>query len=287
MQEFLRFGVRQAHDLGMAVTPLNDSAELRASYERDGFVSGVPITSAEQAAAHRVLLEDAEDQLGGSLHYVDKAHTALRSPFELATLPAVLDAVEALIGPNILLYNSTYIIKEPGAPTKVNWHQDLTYWGLADSEAQVSMWLALAPATAESGAMLMLPGSHTKGAADHDTNSEDGNLLLLGQHIPTVDDSGAVLCSLEPGEASFHHGWTIHSSQPNVSADRRIGLNVQYLAPHNHMAKGVPASAMLVRGGDSHGHFSLDQPAPHQPDQDTLARWREADAQMKANFTQS
>ena len=268
-------------DLPMTTAAIGDT------YRTNGYVDGVQILSPDAVAEHRRLLEEAETSLGGSLHYIDKAHTALTSPFELATLPAVLDVVEALIGPDILLYNSTFIIKEPGTATKVNWHQDLTYWGLADDDAQVSMWLALAPATPESGCMMMLPGSHLGGPVLHQTNSDDGNLLLLGQHITDVDTSGYQHCTLAPGEASFHHGWTIHSSQPNVSNDRRIGLNVQYLAPHNAMTSDVPASAMLVRGQDRHNNFSVDQPPAPTLDPDALAKWSEADAQMKANFKQA
>ncbi len=265
--------------------PRSDRLALTETYWQNGFVHGVPALSPAQAAEHRRLLEEAEERFG-SLHYRDKVHTALRSPYELATMPAVLDVVEALIGPDILLYNSTFIIKEPGTETKVNWHQDLTYWGLADADAQVSMWLALAPATAESGAMMMLPGSHVNGAVEHQTGSDDGNLLLLGQQIVDLDTSTSSLCALEPGEASFHHGWTIHSSQPNTSNDRRIGLNVQYLAAHNAMALDVPASAMVVRGTDTHRNFAVDEPPPLTLDDDTVIRWREGDEQMKANFTQ-
>ena len=260
--------------------------ELRDEYRRNGFVTAVQLMSSDDAFEHRRLLEDVEETVG-SLHYIDKVHTALQSPFELATMPAVLDVIEALIGPDILLYNSTFIIKEPGAATKVNWHQDLTYWGLADDDAQVSMWLALAPTTSESGAMMMLPGSHLGGGIEHETDSDDGNLLLLGQQITGLDTSAHQLCDLEPGQASFHHGWTVHSSQPNVSNDRRIGLNVQYLAPHNRMDAGVPASALLVRGTDPHGHFAVDSPPTEQLDEAALAQWQAADAQMKANFKQN
>lgn len=259
---------------------------IAENYRTDGYVGGVRVLSSDQAADHRRRLEHVESAIASSLHYIDKAHTALASPFELATLPAVLDVVEELIGPDILLYNSTYIIKEPGAPTKVLWHQDLTYWGLADDDAQVSMWLALAPATVESGAMMMLPGTHLGGAVTHQTNSNDANLLLLGQHIPELDASQRQHCTLEPGEASFHHGWTIHSSQPNVSNDRRIGLNVQFLAPHNSMSSGVAASAMLVRGEDHYGNFATDERPPARLDEQAVARWREADSRMKANFKQ-
>jgi ectoine hydroxylase-related dioxygenase (phytanoyl-CoA dioxygenase family) len=261
-------------------TPLDHAQR----YAKDGYVGGVRIIDESTARQHREQLESVEAKLGTSLHYIDKAHTALRSPYELATHPMVLDTVEAMLGPDILLYNSTFIIKEPGAAAKVNWHQDLTYWGLADDDAQVSMWLALAPATAESGCMMMLPGSHTAGRIDHETGSDDGNLLLLGQHITDIDTSSAVHCTLEPGEASFHHGWTVHASQPNRSRDRRIGLNVQYLAAHNRMEAGAEATAMLVRGEDRHGNFGHDDLPGESLDLAAIDRWREADERMKANF---
>lgn len=181
-------------------------------------------------------------------------------------------------------YNSTYIIKEPGAAAHVAWHQDLTYWGLSDPDAQVSMWLALAPATPASGCMLMLPGSHHDGQLDHAKVSGDDNLLLQGQRIEGLDTSVARPTPIEPGEASFHHGWTVHSSQPNVSADRRIGLNVQYLAPHNASASAVTQSAMLVRGTDGHGHWAEDTPARRDLDPDAVADWRRLEEEMKAGF---
>ena len=138
---------------------------LADDYARDGFVGGVPVLSSDQAAGHRARFERAETEFGKPLHYVSKVHTILTSPLELATAPAVLDAVEALIGPDILLLDVTYIVKEPKAASFVSWHQDLTYWGL-DGGDQVSMWLALSPATAESGCMRVIPGSHVLGRID-------------------------------------------------------------------------------------------------------------------------
>ncbi|MEL0123213.1 MAG: phytanoyl-CoA dioxygenase family protein, partial [Paracoccaceae bacterium] len=106
----------------------------------------------------------------------------MTSALELATLPSVLDLVEQMIGPNILLYNVTYIIKEPHAPSHVSWHQDLTYWGLSHDD-QVSMWLALSPATQESGCMRMIPGSHKLGKVEHQTTEDDTNVMLQGQTV--------------------------------------------------------------------------------------------------------
>ena len=150
-------------------------------YRQDGYLSPMPIIDAAKAAGHRRRLEEAE-AVFGPLNYQAKVHTILRSPLELATHPRVLDIVEALIGPNILLWTSTYIIKEPLAPVHVSWHQDLTYWGLSGDD-QVSMWLALSPANETNGCMRLFPGSHLAGRRDHRTTKSESNLLFQGQTV--------------------------------------------------------------------------------------------------------
>ncbi len=247
-----------------------DLQSLKQNYERDGYVSGINIISAEAAAHHRKAMEDSEAAFG-KLHYKTKVHTILRSPFELSTLPGVLDIVEQLIGPDILLYNVTYIVKEPGSKASVSWHQDLTYWGLSHDD-QVSMWLALSPAAAESGCMRMVPGSHVRGRLDHETTQDESNVLFQGQTVRGVSEGDAVMCHLQPGQASFHHGWTLHASMPNQSNDRRIGLNVQYLATHVHQTKHNLDTAMLVRGEDKYHHFADDIPAETDLDPAAIAR---------------
>lgn len=253
---------------------------LRADYERDGFVSGVPLLDTAQAAAHRKQLEDAEQQVG-SLHYKSKVHTILRSPLELATLPAALDVAEAILGPNLLLYNVTYIIKEANTTSHVSWHQDLTYWGLSHDD-QVTMWLALSPATAESGCMRLIPGSHTNGVYRHEVTDDDSNVLLQGQTVQGVDENKAVHCILQPGEASFHHGWTLHDSQPNLSNDRRIGLNVQFFAPHVRQTKHDLDTAILVRGVDEYRHFKADIAATKDLDPADMERQRALEEHYKS-----
>ncbi len=249
--------------------------KLARDYECDGYVSGVPLLSGDDTARHRKVLEELEEA-EGKLHYKAKMHTVMTSPFEMATHPKVLDVVEALIGPDILLYDVTYIIKEPHTDAHVSWHQDLTFWGLSD-DAQVSMWLALSPATQASGCMRMIPGSHAGGVAEHDTKPDENNVLLQGQTVLGVDEAHAVMCPLEPGEASFHHGWVLHASMPNLSDDRRIGLNVQFVAPHVRQTKHDLDSAMLVRGEDRYGHFREDIPAHADFDLDAVKRWHELD----------
>ncbi|MEM7291066.1 MAG: phytanoyl-CoA dioxygenase family protein [Pseudomonadota bacterium] len=251
----------------------HDLSKIKSDYERDGYVSGIELLSHEDAISHRDRLETAEAQFG-NMHYKSKAHTFLTSPLELATMPSVLDIVEQMVGPDILLYNVTYIIKEAHSPSHVSWHQDLTFWGLSHDD-QVSMWLALSPATALSGCMRMIPGSHTEGVYTHETGEDNTNVLLQSQTIKDVDEERAVMCPLEPGEASFHHGWTLHASMPNHSEDRRIGLNIQYLAAHVRQTKHELDTAMLVRGADNYHHFGVDLPA--ESDLDPVAIQRQAE----------
>ncbi len=246
---------------------------LKQRYERDGFVSGVRIVDTATAGAHREAMENAESVIG-PLHYRSKVHTILRSPMTLATLPAVLDIVEAMIGPDILLYNATYIVKEANTASHVSWHQDLTYWGLSHDD-QVTMWLALSPATRESGCMRMVAGSHVSGRQHHEVTQDSSNVLLQGQTVRGVNEGNSVYCALQPGEASFHHGWTLHASMPNHSSDRRIGLNVQYFAPHVQQTKQQIDSALLVRGEDRYQHFEPDLPAQSDLDPAALVRQKE------------
>ena len=250
-----------------------DYINYAKQYEEKGYVSPVPFLNEEAANFHRSRLEKIEDQIG-SLHYRSKAHTFMTSALELATLPSVLDLVEQMIGPNILLYNVTYIIKEAQAPSHVSWHQDLTYWGLSHDD-QVSMWLALSPATAQSGCMRMIPGSHRMGKEEHVASEDDSNVLLQGQTVKSVDEDRSKLCPLRPGEATFHHGWTLHASMPNMSDDRRIGLNVQYLATHVRQTKHDGDSAMLARGEDTYHHFKTDTPATSDLDPKAMERQAE------------
>jgi len=185
-------------------------------------------------------MEKAEKSIG-NLHYKSKIHTLLTSPFELATLPVALDLVEQLIGPNILLYNVTYIVKEPNTRSHVSWHQDA-----------------------------------------HQTTDDENNVLLQGQTVTGIDTSNAVLCDLRPGEASFHHGWTLHASMPNTSSDRRIGLNVQYFAPHIRQTKHDLDTAMLVRGVDKYKHFADDVAATTDLEPGAIIKQQQLEARYEA-----
>ena len=254
------------------------SGNRNSDYNKLGFLSPIDVLSEEQAKKHRQNMEDVEQQIG-PMHYMAKMHTILRSPYELVVHPNILDVVDQILGPDILLYNATYIIKEPNTPTHVSWHQDLTYWGL-DGDDQVSVWLALSAADEQSGCMRMIPGSHIDGRMDHDvSDADETNVLFQSQKVHGVQEQEAVYCPLKPGQASFHHGWTLHSSLPNRSNDRRIGLNIQYIAPHVRQTKLPSYSALLVRGADRFHYYEEETPATRGLDPAALA-WRKQQDQL-------
>ena len=257
----------------------NAAGEWRERFERDGFLSPIRILDESEALAHRRRMEQAERSFG-DLHYQGKVYTILQSPMELATHPRVLAVVNALIGPNVLLWNGTYIVKDAHSAAHVSWHQDLAYWGL-DGEDQVSMWIALSAANESSGGMRMVPGSHRLGHRRHALTADGSNVLYQGQTVGDVDEGQAVFCELVPGEASFHHGWTLHASLPNESSDRRIGFNAQYVATHMRQTRHDRDTAILVSGVDTYGHFGKDMPATGDLEPAAVARQRELDWQVR------
>ncbi len=221
----------------------------------DGFVFPIPLMSEQEAAVHRARLERVEAERG-SLHYLVKPYLVFSSAAELCTHPALLDAVESVLGPDVLLWDAAYVIKEPRDTRFVTWHQDLTYWGL-DGDALVTAWIALSPVHVGNGCMRAVPGSHHRGRLDHVDTWDDDNLLHRGQDASScVVEADAVQIMLRPGEASLHHGWVLHASGPNPSDERRIGLTVQFIAPHMRQTVTDRETATLVRGRDPYGHFA-------------------------------
>ena len=247
-----------------------DLAALAGKYRTQGFCSPVALLPEDEVSAHRLRFDEAEAAMG-DLHYLSKIHTVFSSALQMALCPTALDVVEALIGPDILLYNSMFIVKAPQSETFVSLHQDLTFWGFS-SDAMVSMWLALTPATELSGCMHMVPGSHLGGPHPHRFIPDPNNLLYQDQHVDGETVASREPCPLLPGQASFHHGWTMHESGPNLTDQPRIGLNVHYLSPSMHKVKGWRGSALLVRGKDDHRHFDEDELATYDFEPSALMR---------------
>ena len=253
------------------------SEDAVARYERDGYHFPERVMSAEAAAGYRRRLEAYEAVTGRPIqsNYRHKVHLLFTWANELVRHPRILDAVEDVLGPDLLCWSSSFFIKEAGTPDYVSWHQDATYWGLSE-DAVCTAWLALSDAPVESGAMKFWPGSHKMDQVEHRDTFNEHNLLSRGQEIAVeVPESAGVLVPLAAGQISLHHVKLIHGSEPNRSNDRRIGFAIRYIPPQVRQLK-TNDSAMLVRGSDRFGNFDAE-PVP-AADLDPAALAAHADA---------
>lgn len=250
-------------------------------YRRDGFLFPIDCLTPEEVRYYRSRLEEFERAQGDTLGKLpdlarSKTHLLFTWMDELVRHPKVLDAVESIIGPNILIYHLTSWLKEPHEPSHVSWHQDGTYFGLEPYE-QVTAWIALTDATPEMGCIKIIPGSQVIGQRAHKDTFTPGNLLSRGQTIDyKLDYTNYVLMALKAGQISLHHTHIVHSSEPNRTDQRRIGIGVSYIPPHCRLVNDVRVTAALVRGHDPYGHFD-PEPRP-TADFDSAARAAHADA---------
>jgi len=234
------------------------------NYTRDGFVVPIDVISTVEAGKLREELESAEAELANN---PDKLallraypHRLLPSFDTLTRNDTLIAAASSILGPNLMVWGGGLFIKEAKSPKVVSWHQDLTYWGLDDAE-ETTCWVALSDATLESGCMKFVPGSHKKQIVPHTDTFDENNLLTRGQEIAVdVDENDAFTASLQSGQASMHHGHLFHSSGPNITNDRRIGMAIRYIKPSMKQKTGDRPLVALVSGSDNHNNFIVAGP---------------------------
>ena len=235
------------------------------SFRRDGILMPPrPILPASDFAALRDdferLLPDWTGRFGKRPEEMDKPHFLYPELFRYATHPAILDLVEDLLGPDLVLFTTHFICKPAGDGRRVPWHEDSAYWaGMIDPMDQVlTLWLALDPSTSANGCVRFVPGSH---------------LTPDGTYVPVRDPSqsvfyremeeaacaraevAAIEAELAPNHASIHHAKTIHGSRPNQSTQRRCGLTLRYFSAAARWTYDDPLfDVYLVRGQDRAGN---------------------------------
>ena len=263
-----------------------------ADYRRDGYLFPVPAMSEAEAGRYFGQLQAYEaDSLGGLVSAVGgaarfKNHLLLTWVNDLVRHPAILDAVEDLIGPDILCYTSTFFVKEPNSLEVAAWHQDATYFGLRPHD-HVTAWLAFTESTSESGCLEFLPArnahrqhKHRNDAVAHSVNG--GKQAI----VEDLDLDGAVMAPLRPGTFSLHNTLCIHRSAPNKSANRRIGIGISYVPTSVEHIGTQRMPAMLVRGTDSYGHFELEPEPVSDLDDAARAAHEEAYKAYRAHYNE-
>lgn len=237
--------------------PLRLTQAQADQYHRDGFCGPIPVLTPEEVREFRADLEAFELTQGHPLDFPERSKPYLLFHWADAIVhhPAVLDAVQDVIGPDILVYHTTVWIKEARSDARVFWHQDDAYFHLDPAE-QVTAWVALSEASEREGCMRMIPGSHRNGLWSHSDKPAAESLVRRGQNIGDhLTDSDGVLVPVPAGAMSLHNTHTVHASGPNRGDDRRIGLGISYIPAHVRPLTEPRSSALLVRGQDRFGHY--------------------------------
>lgn len=252
------------------------TAEIDA-YHATGYLGGLAVLDAAELARARRHAEQLVARMGGAPRPADmlQPHLHFRWAFDLATHPAVLAAIESLLGPDLLVHSSSLFYKPPKSLACVAWHQDGLYWRLS-RPAVASAWIALTDSTSESGCMRVLPGSHARGALPYtDGAAAPEDLLASGLRTRApIDERAARAVELRAGEMSLHHVDLLHASAPNRSLEPRMGLAVRYVPPW--VSQQLPHhDVVLARGRDDHHHYTLRDEPPGADFEDGLARQRE------------
>lgn len=232
----------------------------QCSFQGQGIVFPVRVLAAAEVEHYRQACDWLESQLGGRPRTIEvrQMHLHFTWAYSLATHPRVLDAVEDLLGPNLLVWATELFAKHPreGA-VSIGWHRDGPYMGL-DPDKTVTAWIALTASHRENGCMRVVREANRK-ESPHWNARQDRFLGRNENRIPDVPDDLLDDVALEAGEMSLHDVYILHGSGPNRGDDKRIGFAIRFTTPECRPT-AVRPPAVLARGEDRYGHFELQDP---------------------------
>jgi non-heme Fe2+,alpha-ketoglutarate-dependent halogenase len=259
------------------------------SFRYDGFLFPVPALSPAEIATCLSGLQRLETELGSAVADADpkwRSHGHMHAPWfnDLIRHPRILDAIEDVIGPDILVWTSTFFIKETHSPTYAAWHQDGGYFGL-QPQTSVCAWVALTDASKEAGCMEQLSFGGEPKLYRHAPLGLPNSINRAGQTIiDPFDETNPAAMALPAGSFSLHHELAVHRSAPNNASHRRIGIGLNYMPTHVRVDGPVRCRAMLVRGEDRYGHFDLIEPSGGERDAAALAKHQDVSDRYRENY---
>ena len=254
------------------------SSNQLQEYNDNGYVAPIEILTKDQAFIIRKEIESIEAKWPDELKGAGRNYVHMISPIldEICHNSIMLDAVESIIGKNILICGTTLFIKNPNEKGFVSFHQDATYIGL-EPYNWVTAWLAITDANEENGCMRMWSGSHKDKIRHHEQKYDEGNLLTRGQTVENVPLDETKPLVLKAGQMSLHHPKIVHGSGLNKSNDRRIGFVVQsYIGSNVNQVLGK-MYVQQARGDDT---FKYHQ---HTRRPKSLMNSRDIEIRKKAN----
>ncbi|KGE18748.1 phytanoyl-CoA dioxygenase family protein [Paenibacillus wynnii] len=238
-----------------------NESQVKFYHENGYFLPKQQLFSQEKMSLLNQIFEEQLAAKGSKLSdELDTPHFRDERLLEFLLSKEVLDLVEPFIGPNIGLFSSHFICKDPYVGRATPWHEDSAYWkGRADHFDYITtVWLALDRSNQENGCMRVIPGTHKNGFSEYE--AVDSQVHTFGSQIKNVDESQAVSFVLEPGQCSLHDSRIIHGAEANNSPYRRCGYTMRYFSTDIKITSldvnGDPFKIWLARGENLAGnHF--------------------------------
>ena len=204
------------------------TAQQFKDYKDYGYVAPIDILSPEEVRKIKTEIEYIEKKWPNELIGLGRNNVHYISPVfdQVCHNSKILNAVESIIGKDILIGGTTLFIKDPDNKSFVSWHQDAKYIGF-EPHNWVTAWLAITDANEENGCMRMWSGTHKEKIREHKNTFNTSNLLTRGQTVQNVPLEDTVPNELKAGQISLHHPMIVHGSTPNRSNYRRFGFVIQ------------------------------------------------------------
>ena len=254
-------------------------------YDEKGYIAPIDVLSRQEANEIRQEIETIEKKWPNALEGIGRNYVHLISPVfnKVCLNNKILDAVESIIGKNILICGTTLFIKNSNEKGFVSFHQDAKYIGL-EPHNWVTAWIAVTDSNEENGCMRMWSGSHKENLKNHKQKFDENNLLTRGQTIENVPLEETDSVVLEAGQMSLHHPTVVHGSGLNKSNDRRIGFVIQsYIGSDVDQVLGK-IYVQKARGKDTHKFHEYSNIPQALMTKEDILTWNKANDELSKIF---
>lgn len=233
-----------------------------AAFRRDGFL--VPRYRlpprdlvALQALTHRIVADNPHlaDVPMSCPHVPGSGVQKLKSSLDWLPLSLhadILDMVEQIVGPDIVLWGSNLFYKRPREGPATPWHRDGAYWPITPLET-TSVWIAISDSVRENGCLRFIPGSHAaRDIGDH-YESEEKGVVIPGTLTPdSFDEFQARDVEMAPGQIAIFDCYTIHGARANRGTRERAGYALRFMPATSHYDHDAVLTARRRSPGAGH-----------------------------------
>ena len=200
---------------------LNTQEIIETRKELDAMLANLP--------ERQIVYKDGENiEVDARPEYLTEPHPKHTFWLELCRHPRILDSVEEVLGPDLILIMSHLIVKRAEDGLAVAWHQDNSYWHSVQGTDVTTVWLAIDDTDRDNGCMQVIPCTH-EGYPELDKVSTGADDLLgLSVEVTPEMESAAVCLEMNAGSLSVHDSFVLHSSECNTSGRRRAAYTMRY-----------------------------------------------------------